>query len=128
MGPPPEAPLLAAVLRAAADVGVAPPPGPSIFRFSHPTDLARLLVKAGLERPRARQCRFSHRFPSSSAWWDTVIAGTVRTAALVASVSADRRARARERFDALAATYVVGDGLEIPVTVTIATGDVPPNA
>ncbi len=54
--------------------------------------------------------------------WDGVLDGTVRTSALVKGQPIDVQRRIRATFDRLAAEYAVGDGLELPVSVKVATG------
>ncbi|MGH3952018.1 MAG: hypothetical protein ACRDSE_23370 [Pseudonocardiaceae bacterium] len=65
---------------------------------------------------------YTHRVASVDEWWNGVLGGTVRTSALVASQPAEMQQRTRTAFDRLAAVYAASGGLELPVSVKIASG------
>lgn len=77
-------------------------------------------LRAG--RGAVRRLTFTHRVASPDLLWDGVLDGTVRTSALVKGQPIDVQRRIRATFDRLAAEYAVGDGLELPVSVKVATG------
>lgn len=123
---PQRAAILGIVVAAVADAGGTPPahlpPGPPFFAYSDDDALLGLLRGIGLGDVEVRRLSFTHRVASADELWDGVVDGTVRTAALVNSQPTDVRRRIRATFDRLAAEYVVGDGLHLPVSVKIASG------
>lgn len=125
-GSPDRVPLLGLIVAAVAAAGAAAPPdlpsGPPFFQYSDEQALAELLRRAGLTGVRMRTHTFVHRVPSADALWDGVLAGSVRTAALVAGQSPAQQVAIRAAFDELALPYQVDGALELPVSVLIASG------
>jgi SAM-dependent methyltransferase len=123
---PERAALLGLVVAAVAEAGVAPPAhlpaGPPFFAYSTDEALLGLLRDAGLHQVEARQLSFTHRVASPDELWNGVLDGTVRTSALVRSQPPHVRRQIRAAFDRLAASYAAGAGLELPVSVKIASG------
>jgi SAM-dependent methyltransferase len=123
---PERAAVLGIVVAAVAEAGVAPPAhlpaGPPFFAYSTDEALVGLLRGAGLHEVRARRLSFTHRVASPDELWNGVLDGTVRTAALVGGQPPHVRRRIRAAFDRLAANYAAGAGLELPVSVQIASG------
>jgi SAM-dependent methyltransferase len=123
---PERARLQGVFVDAVAEVGAQPPPhippGPSFFRFADEGEFARLLGDAGLGDVDVRTVAFTHRFASGDALWNGLLAGTVRTRALVLAQPEDVQARIRAAFDRLVRPYATKDGLEIPVSVKLASG------
>lgn len=123
---PERAAVLGIVVAAVAEAGAAPPAhlpaGPPFFAHSADDALIGLLRGAGLREVGVRRLSFTHRVASPDELWDGVLDGTVRTSALVNSQSPDMRRRVRAAFDRLAAEHADGDGLELPVSVKIASG------
>ncbi|CAN5291400.1 hypothetical protein BH23CHL1_BH23CHL1_21310 [soil metagenome] len=91
--------------------------------YAHET--AALFANTGLERVEVRSLSFIHRLSSSEELWSGLVGGTVRTAALVASQSEDMRQSIQTGFDRLVSNFTVAGGLEIPVSVKIASGQKP---
>jgi SAM-dependent methyltransferase len=118
--------VLGAVVAAVAEAGAQPPPdlppGPPFFRFSDDAALAALLRGAGLVDVEVATHAFTHRVASIDALWDGVIGGTVRTAALVNRQTPSMRQRIRAAFDRIASHYQTPDGLDLPVSVKLASG------
>ncbi|MBA2575514.1 MAG: class I SAM-dependent methyltransferase [Euzebyaceae bacterium] len=118
--------VLGAVVAAVGEAGAQPPPdlppGPPFFAFSDDTELTALLNGAGLTDVAVTTQAFTHRVVSADAWWDGVIGGTVRTAALVNGQTAPMRRRIRAAFDRIASHYQTDQGLDLPFSVKLASG------
>jgi SAM-dependent methyltransferase len=123
---PERARLLGVLVDAVAEVEVEPPAdvpsGPPIFRFSDEAEFARLLGDAGLTDVDVRTVAFTHRFASGDELWDGLLGGTVRTRALVLAQPKDVQAQISAVFDRLVRPYATNGGLEIPVSVKLASG------
>jgi 2-polyprenyl-3-methyl-5-hydroxy-6-metoxy-1,4-benzoquinol methylase len=123
---PEHARLLGVLVDAVAEVAAQPPAhlpsGPPIFRFADEGEFARLLGEAGLSDVDVQTLAFTQRFTSGDELWDGLIGGTVRTRALVLAQTDDVQARIRAAFDRLVRPYATKDGLEIPVSVKLASG------
>jgi SAM-dependent methyltransferase len=118
--------LIGVLTDALREVDVAPPAdlpdGPPFFRFAGEGEFARLLGGAGLAEVRVSTVAFRHRVGSAAALWQALIEGTVRSRALVLGQPEATRAAIRAAFERLAGAYAAPDGLDIPVSVTIASG------
>jgi SAM-dependent methyltransferase len=123
---PERARLLGVLVDAVAEVGAQPtadvPAGPPIFRFADEGEFARLLAGAGLGDVDVQTVAFTHRSASSDELWNGLMAGTVRTRALVLAQPEDMQSRIRAAFDRLVRPYGTKDGFEIPVSVKLASG------
>ncbi len=101
------------------------PVGPDFFRFSVDEEFDGLLREQGLENRLVRTISFTHRVSSPDALWEDLLAGTVRTSALILRQPQDLRRRIREAFDRRVEEYQRPDGLELPVSVKLAAGQKP---
>jgi SAM-dependent methyltransferase len=121
--------LPAIVLDALAEVGATPPPhlppGPPILRFADDEEFSRLLAGAGLVDVGVQTIAFTHAFAGAEEIWQRLLQGTVRARVLVLGQPPDVQARIRAAFDRLAAEHAVGDGIELPVCVKLASGRMP---
>jgi SAM-dependent methyltransferase len=117
--------FLDAIAAAAATPPADIPQGPDFFRFSHNDELAGLLRGAGLENIEVETLAFTHPFTSADQLWDGLLAGTVRTSALILRQTQDTQDRIRTQFDQVVSAYRVGDHLELPVSVKLATAQKP---
>jgi SAM-dependent methyltransferase len=126
---PERARLLGVLVDAVAEVDApAPaeiPPGPPFFRFSEDSEFVRLLADAGLDDVVVQTVPFTHRVASGDELWDGLLGGTVRLRALVAGQTAEVQARIRAAFDRLVSVYETGEGLDLPVSVKLASGRKP---
>jgi SAM-dependent methyltransferase len=104
------------------------PPGPPFFRFSADGEFTALLRSAGLAEVRVRRHTFTHRLPGVDAWWNGALDGAVRTTALVRGQTREMQQRIHAAFDRLARAYAVESGLEVPVSVKVASGRKPAEA
>jgi SAM-dependent methyltransferase len=123
---PERARLLGVLVDAVAEVGALPtadvPAGPPIFRFADESEFARLLASAGLGDVDVQTVAFTYRSASSDELWNGLIRGTVRTRALVLAQPEGVQAQIRAAFDRLVRPYATNSGLEIPVSVKLASG------
>jgi ubiquinone/menaquinone biosynthesis C-methylase UbiE len=123
---PERARLLGVLVEAVAEVGAQPsadvPAGPPIFRFADEGEFARLLASAGFGDVDIQTVAFIHSSASSDELWNGLIGGTVRTRALVLAQPKDVQAQIRAAFDRLVRPYATTSGLEMPVSVKLASG------
>ncbi len=63
--------------------------------------------------------------PSSDALWRGLLGGTVRTSALVRGQTSEMQRQIRAAFDRGVRQYEVDGGLELPVSVKLASGRKP---
>ena len=115
--------LVDAVAAAGASVPEDVPPGPPIFRFAEDREFDRLLRSQGLDRIQVRTVAFSYSSASADDLWRGLLGGTVRTSALIFSQTDDIQRDIRAAFDRIVKPYRVGDRLEIPVSVKLASGE-----
>jgi SAM-dependent methyltransferase len=117
--------FLGVVLDAIAEVGTAPPPGlptgPPFFRFADEAEFGRLLTDAGLVDVQVRTVGFDHRFDSSADLWRLMLEATVRTRPVLLGQPPQTQERLRAAVDRLAAAYADADGLNLPVSVKVAS-------
>jgi len=118
--------LLGIILDAVDAAGATVPPdipaGPAFYRFSSDAEFTRLLVGAGLEGIQIEHLSFLHRLSGADEFWDAMLSSTVRTAALLLGQTQETRQRIRAALDHLLVDYAVGDGLELPVSIKLASG------
>lgn len=118
--------LLGVLLDAVELAGARPPPvlppGPSFFRFSADDEFAGLLRQAGLEGIEIQTVFFTHRLSRPDELWEGLLTGTIRTAPLVLWQTEETRARIKRAFDQLMDQYAVDGGVEVPVSVKLASG------
>ena len=117
--------LIDAVTAAGARPPEDVPVGPPIFRFSDEEEFAALLRANGLEDVDVTTVAFSYSTASPDELWDGLLRGTVRTAALVLGQTEAMQQRIRAEFDRVVAEHRVEDGLELPVSVRLASGRKP---
>lgn len=117
--------LMGVFVDAVAEAGASPPPGtppgPDFFRFSDANEFTRLLTTVGLADAKVETVEFRHHPISADVLWDGMLGGTVRIRALVEGQSDETARRIRAAFDRLIAGCDTGDGIEIPVSVKIAS-------
>jgi len=127
---PERARLLGVLVDAAAEAGAQPPShipaGPAFSRFADDGEFARLLRDAGgLTDVSVETVSFTHHVADGDELWDGLSGGTVRMRALVQAQPGDVLARIRTAFDRLVRPYADDGGLELPVSVKIASGRKP---
>lgn len=118
--------LMGVFVDAVAAAGAAPPStvpsGPDFFRFADEGELVGLLVDAGLADVEAETVEFRHRVAGVEELWDGMLGGTVRIRALIEAQSEQTKREIRTAFDRLIAEYDSRDGIELPVSVKLASG------
>lgn len=118
--------LLEAVASATAG---GPPPdipvGPPFFRFSEEAEFTRLLADAGLEGIRIDTVAFSLHAASADALWHGLLGGTVRAAALIVRQPEATQRAIRAAFDRILQPYTGPGGVELPVSVKLASAAKP---
>ena len=118
--------LFGVFLDATAEAGAVPPDeipaGPPFFRFSDDDEFVRLLHEQSFDNVEVETIAFSCEVPSANALWRGLLAGTVRTSALIERQSEDVQRRIYAAFMRSAQLYDVGGGLELPVAVKLASG------
>ncbi len=126
---PERARFLGVFLDAVAQAGATPPSdvpaGPPFFRFSIDEQFAALLRDRGLTDVEVNRIVFDHPISTADELWDGLLAGTVRTSALILRQPEPTRQRIRAAFDRLVAEYRRGDHFKLPVSVKLAAGDKP---
>jgi ubiquinone/menaquinone biosynthesis C-methylase UbiE len=126
---PERARLFGVFLDAVAEAGADPPEeipvGPPFFRFSDEQELDRLLDDQRLEQIKVETITFSQPVPSPDELWTGLLAGTVRTSALIQRQRDEVQTQIRAAFDRVVQPYRTGDRLEIPVAVKLASGTKP---
>jgi SAM-dependent methyltransferase len=126
---PERARFIGVFLEAVAEAGANPPHdlpvGPPFFRFSDDDELAGLLRDQRLEDVQVRTIAFSLAESSPDAFWSGFLGGTVRTSALILGQSGETQRRIRAAFDRIVQQYRGGSGLELPVSVKVASARKP---
>ena len=123
---PEQARFLGVLVDAVAATGASAPEempvGPPIFRFSDEQEFARLLSEQGLEDIQVRTVAFSHSAPSADDLWRGLLGGTVRMSGLIFAQTDAVQREIRSAFERIVQEYEVGEGLELPVSVKLASG------
>jgi SAM-dependent methyltransferase len=101
------------------------PEGPPLFRFADEAEFTRLLEDAGLTDVDVDQVSFTITVRDPQALWDGALGGAVRMRGLILGQSDEMQARIRAAFDEVAGAYDTGSGLEVPVSVRLASGRKP---
>jgi hypothetical protein len=71
------------------------------------------------------QVSFTITVRDPQALWDGALGGAVRMRGLILGQSDEMQARIRAAFDEVAGAYDTGSGLEVPVSVRLASGRKP---
>ena len=115
-------------LEAAAEAGAVPPPdlppGPPFFQFSRDDEFAALLADAGLAGAEVGTVAFVHRIDDLDRFWADLLAGSVRSHALVLSQTAEVQAAIRRAYEARLAPFARAGGFDVPCAVKLGVGTV----
>jgi hypothetical protein len=99
-----------------------PSGGPDPFRFADEAAFAALLRGAGLDRVDVRSIGFDERVADTDELWQGMLAGSVRTAALIERQSESVRRRIRVELENVVAPYRGDAGITLPVSAKLASG------
>jgi SAM-dependent methyltransferase len=118
--------IIGVLTDAVGEAGAVPPPdvpaGPPFFRFSDDGEFTRLLTEAGFTDVRVRTIAFRHHMGTVAELWQGLTEATVRTRALVLGQTDEVQAGIRAGMERLAGEYTTADGLDLPVSMKIASG------
>jgi ubiquinone/menaquinone biosynthesis C-methylase UbiE len=121
--------VVGAVMDAVAGTGATPPSelpaGPSIFQYSADREFADLLQGAGLVEPIVERISFTHRVEDLDAFWEDILAGTLRTAVLVTRQSPEKQTEIRTRWAEQIERYRSEGGFDVPCSVKLGSGQKP---
>jgi ubiquinone/menaquinone biosynthesis C-methylase UbiE len=117
--------FLDAVAEAGAEAPEDVPAGPPFFRFSDDAEFTRLLREQKFEGVDVETITFSADVSSPDALWQGLLAGTVRTSALIQRQSEEMQRRIYTAFTRVLEPYRVGQRFELPVAVKLASGTKP---
>jgi SAM-dependent methyltransferase len=126
---PERARLFGVFLDAVADAGANSPEelpvGPPFFRFSDEQEFARLLDDQRFASIKVETITFSYEVSSPEELWLGMLAGTVRTSALIQRQPDEMQEQIRAAFDRVLQRHRVGDQLAVPVAVKLASATKP---
>jgi ubiquinone/menaquinone biosynthesis C-methylase UbiE len=122
--------LLGLITDAIAATGVEPPAdrpvGPSRERLAADEELRRLLEGAGLVDVELSTVAFEQRLSGTDELWEGVLGGSVNTRAIVLAQPLATQERIRTELERLAEPHRREGGIDVPVSVRIASADRPP--
>jgi SAM-dependent methyltransferase len=126
---PDRARFIGVLLEAIAAAGALPPKGlpvgPPFFRFSDDEEFAALLGAQSLEDVRVGSVSFLLSTPSPDSLWRGMLGGTVRVSTVILGQTDPMQRRIRAAFDEIVQPYRVGDHLELPVSIKLASARKP---
>lgn len=99
-----------------------PSGGPDPFRFADDAALAALLSGAGLPEAEVRSIAFEQEVADTDELWEGLLAGSVRTAALIERQPEPVRRRIRAALENAVAPYRSETGIALPVSAKLASG------
>jgi SAM-dependent methyltransferase len=99
-----------------------PSGGPDPFRFADDAALVALLAGAGLAEPKVRSIGFEQQVADTDELWEGMLAGSVRTAAMIERQPEPVRRRIRANLERAVAPYQSESGIALPVSAKLASG------
>jgi SAM-dependent methyltransferase len=99
-----------------------PSGGPDPFRFADDAALAALLSGAGLAEAEVRSIAFEQEVADTDELWEGMLAGSVRTAALIERQPEPVRRRIRAALEKVVAPYRRETGIALPVSAKLGSG------
>jgi SAM-dependent methyltransferase len=99
-----------------------PSGGPDPFRFADEAAFAALLSGAGLEGVDVRSIGFEEMVADTDELWEGMLAGSVRTAAVIERQPESVRGRIRVELESVVAAYRSDIGIMLPVSAKLASG------
>jgi hypothetical protein len=92
------------------------------LRFADEAAFAALLSGAGLEGLDVRSIGFEEMVADTDELWEGMLAGSVRTAAVIERQPESVRRRIRVELESVVAPYRSDDGIMLPVSAKLASG------
>jgi SAM-dependent methyltransferase len=114
--------LTDAIAAAGAEPPTGQPLGPSRERLAHDEELHRLLEGAGLADVRVDTVAFVEPMRGPDELWEGILGGSVSTRATVLSQPPAVQRRIRKELARLVDPHRREDGIDVPVSVRIASG------
>jgi SAM-dependent methyltransferase len=99
-----------------------PSGGPDPFRFADDAALAALLAGAGLAGAEVRSIAFEQEVADTDELWEGMLAGSVRTAALIERQPEPVRRRIRAALERAVAPYRSATAIVLPVSAKLGSG------
>jgi SAM-dependent methyltransferase len=99
-----------------------PSGGPDPFHFADDAALAELLSGAGLAEAEVRSIAFEQEVADTDELWEGMLAGSVRTAALIERQPEPVRRRIRAALEQAVAPYRSETAIALPVSAKLASG------
>jgi SAM-dependent methyltransferase len=96
--------------------------GPDPFRFADDAALAALLSGAGLAEAEVRSIAFEQEVADTDELWEGMLAGSVRTAALIQRQPEPVRRRIRAALERAVAPYRSATAIVLPVSAKLGSG------
>jgi SAM-dependent methyltransferase len=111
---------------ALTELGLPPPAdipsGPPLFRFADEEEFSSLMRGAGFADVTISTVEVTHRVAGIDELWEGVMGGTVRLGLVIQALDGDERNRLKAAVARHAEPYADETGLEMPVSVKIASG------
>jgi SAM-dependent methyltransferase len=99
-----------------------PSGGPDAFRFADEAALVALLSGAGLDKAEVQSIGFEQRVADTEELWQGMLAGSVRTAAVIERQPESVRRRIRAELENAVAPYRSDAGITLPVSAKLGSG------
>jgi SAM-dependent methyltransferase len=99
-----------------------PSGGPDPFRFADEAALVALLSGAGVDGVDVSSIGFEERVADTDEIWEGMLAGSIRTAALIERQSEPVRRRIRVELEDVVAPYRSDAGIKLPVSAKLGSG------
>ena len=117
---------------AVAEVGAMPPndlpSGPPMFQYAADDEFTALLTNAGLIDPHIETFSFTHHVDDIDRFWIELLAGTVRTTAVVSAQPVETQEAIRQAYGRIVTEYRHANGYEIPCSAKIGSAAAPDRA
>jgi SAM-dependent methyltransferase len=114
--------LTDAIAAARVETPTGRPVGPSRERLARDEELRRLLEGAGLADIRVDTVAFVEPMRGTNELWEGVLGGSISTRAIVLAQPPDVQEEIRNELDRLVEPYRHARGIQVPVSVRIASG------
>ncbi len=117
--------LILQTIQRLGNMNVPLPPGPPFFRFSDHEECRRALRGAGFVKVEVQDVIQTWRLPSSDMLFESLLQGTVRTAALLRAQTLEAREAIRNALREAARAYQRAGRIEMPMSAVLASATKP---